>query len=88
MTSEFDTNNASEVLKPVLIHLDDQSQIALEVERTANQQVVVFVPGAPDPRSGNVVLMDEDRVTPLDSNLRSVSRIFKQFGKDTQYLID
>lgn len=88
LTAEFDTNAASVALKPVLIRLDDQSQIGLEVERTASQQVVVFIPGSPDSRSGNVVVMDGDRVTPIDANLRSVARMFKQFGKDTSLLLE
>ncbi|MEB3161338.1 MAG: DUF502 domain-containing protein [Synechocystis sp.] len=88
LTSEFDTNTSTEALKPVLIRLDDQSQIGLEVERTASQQVVVFIPGSPDSRSGNVVLMDGDRVTPIDANLRSIARMFKQFGKDTSLLLE
>ena len=85
--SEFDVNQAKSSLKPILVRLDDQSQIAFEVERTENQQVVVFLPGSPDASSGSVVLVDSDRVTPVDSNFLSVSKVLKRFGQDTRFLL-
>ena len=87
MTAEFDTNQAASSLKPILIRLNDKSQIAFEVERTASEQVIIFVPGSPDPRSGTVVLIDSDRVTPLNASFSSVSSTLKRFGKDMQCLL-
>ena len=87
MTTEFDVNKSASSLKPVLIRLDDQSQIAFEVERTANEQVVVFLPGSPDPRSGTVALVDSDRVIPLNASFLSVSGILKRFGRDIHLLL-
>ena len=87
MTSEFDVNQSVSSFKPVLIRLDDQSQIAFEVERTETEQVVVFLPGSPDPRSGTVILIDSDRVTYIDASFLSVSSTLKRFGRDTQFLL-
>lgn len=87
MTSEFDVNQSASSFKPVLIRLDDQSQIAFEVERTETEQVVVFLPGSPDPRSGTVVLIDSDRVTSIDASFLSVSSTLKRFGRNTQFLL-
>ena len=53
-------------MTPVLVRLDDYKQIAFEVERTAGGNVVVFLPGAPNPWSGSVVYVSEDRVESLD----------------------
>jgi uncharacterized membrane protein len=53
-------------MTPVLVRLDDYKQIAFEVERTPGGNVVVFLPGAPNPWSGSVVYVSEDRVEPLD----------------------
>lgn len=53
-------------MTPVLVSLDDYKQIAFEVERTPGGYVVVFLPGAPNPWSGSVVYVSEDRVEPLD----------------------
>ena len=87
MTAEFDNNQTASSLKPVQIRLDDQSQVAFEVERTESEQVVVFLPGSPDPRSGTVVLVDSERVTPIDASFLSVSSTLKRFGRDTQFLL-
>jgi uncharacterized membrane protein len=53
-------------MTPVLVRLDDYKQIAFEVERTPGGNVVVFLPGAPNPWSGSVVYVSADRVEPLD----------------------
>ncbi len=53
-------------MTPVLVRLDDYKQIAFEVERAPGGNVVVFLPGAPNPWSGSVVYVSEDRVEPLD----------------------
>ena len=69
--------------KTVFVRFDDQSQIAFEVERLADGRVAVFLPGAPDPWSGSVLVVDADRVTPLDLEILPVSRTFKNLGHGT-----
>ena len=87
-TAELDDNSDEHGMQPVLIRLDDQSQVAFEVERTPKGKVVVFVPGAPDPRSGTVAIMDPDRVSSIDVSFIAVSRIFKRLGQDTTLLME
>ncbi len=70
-------------LKTVFVRLDDQAQIAFEVERLADGRAVVFLPGAPDAWSGAAVVVDADRVTPLDFEMRQVVRLAKNLGKGT-----
>ena len=70
-------------LHPVLMRLDDQSQVAFEVERLPDGRAILFVPGAPDAWSGAVVVVDADRVTPLDLDMRQVVRLAKNLGKGT-----
>ena len=60
-------------MKVVMIRFDDQSQLGFEVERTA-EQVVVFLPGSPDPWSGAVCFVTPDRVAQLDVDFKSPSR--------------
>jgi uncharacterized membrane protein len=66
---------------PVLGRFDDSWQLAFEIERMAGGKVVVFLPGAPDPWSGSVCVMTEDRITPLDLTLKSAADILKRLGK-------
>jgi uncharacterized membrane protein len=70
-------------LKTVLMQLDDQAQIGFEVERLPDGRVIVFVPGAPDAWSGVTVVVDADRVTPLDLKPRQVVKLSKNLGKGT-----
>jgi uncharacterized membrane protein len=70
-------------LKTVFVRLDDQAQIAFEVERLPDGRAIVFLPGAPDAWSGSAVVVDADRVTPLDFEMRQVVRLAKNLGKGT-----
>jgi uncharacterized membrane protein len=69
--------------KTIFVRFDDQGQIAFEVERLADGRVAVFLPGAPDPWSGSVLVVEADRVTPLDVEILPVSRTFKNLGRGT-----
>ena len=48
----------------VLARIEDAWQIAFLVERLEDGHLAVFVPGAPNPQSGSVYLMTEDRIKP------------------------
>ena len=73
--------------KPVLVTLDDQLQLAFEMERSADNLVVVFLPGAPDVRSGSVAYVTADRVKPLDTSFLSMNKTLKHMGKGAAALL-
>jgi uncharacterized membrane protein len=68
-------------LRPVLIHFDDSAQLALEVDRLPDGRRIVYVPGSPQPRSGSVVVMDEDRVEPLPMTFMAALRSMRALGR-------
>ena len=68
-------------MEPVLARFDDSWQIALEVERIPGGVVTIYLPGAPDPWSGSVCFVTEDRIQPLELTLPPVLRILKGIGK-------
>jgi uncharacterized membrane protein len=68
-------------MTPVLVRLDDYKQIAFEVERTPGGNVVVFLPGAPNPWSGSVVYVSEDRVEPLDMAPQDAIKNIRVLGR-------
>ena len=70
-----------EGMKPVLARFDDSWQMALEIERIPGGVVTLFLFGAPDPWSGSVCYMTEDRVQSLDVPLPSVLRTLKVLGR-------
>ena len=70
-----------ESMEPVLVRFDDYWQIALEVERIPGETVAIFLPGAPDPWSGSVCYVTEDRIHPLELTLLPVLKTLKGLGK-------
>jgi uncharacterized membrane protein len=68
-------------MMPVLVTLDDYKQIAFEVERTPGGNVVVYLPGAPNPWSGSVVYVTEDRVEPLDMAPQDAIKNIRVLGR-------
>jgi uncharacterized membrane protein len=68
-------------IKPVLVRFDDSWQIAFEVENIPGETSAVFLPGAPDPWSGSVCFVTEDRIQSLELTLPQVLRILKSIGK-------
>jgi uncharacterized membrane protein len=73
--------------KPVLVTLDDQMQVGFELERSPNNLVVVFLPGAPDVRSGAVAYVTAERVAPLESSFLTINRCMKHMGRGAVALL-
>lgn len=70
-----------EGLLPVLVELDDMSQLAFEMERGPEGLVVVFLPGAPDARSGSVAYVEPSRVKPVAAEFLAINRSLRKMGK-------
>jgi len=67
-------------MQPVLARIEDAWQLAMRVERVNDELFAVFVPGAPDPKSGSVYLLTEDRLKPVDILPRDAMRCIKGMG--------
>ncbi len=73
-------------LIPVIVRFDDNAQIGFEVERTDGGNVVVYLPGAPNPWSGSVTYFSEDRVKKLDISVAQAIGNIRQLGRgSSQY---
>jgi len=70
-----------EKMRPVLARFEDSWQIAFEVERISGGIITVYVPGAPDPWSGSVCFMTEDRIQAIDPAMPPVLKTLKDLGK-------
>lgn len=66
---------------PVLARIEDAWQIGIAIERIEPGHVAVFIPGSPDPKSGSVYYLTDDRVRPLDVPMRTVLQWVKTGGK-------
>lgn len=80
VTGAISDDDAATVFKPVMVELDDQYQMGFEVERSENGFVLVYLPGAPDPRAGALSFLPPERVKPLEGDFNSVAKIFKKLG--------
>jgi uncharacterized membrane protein len=74
-------------LNPVLLTMQDHRRIAFQVERMADDQVVVYIPGSPDPWSGSVILVPGAKVEPLDVDFGETLGAFEKLGQDTGRLL-
>ncbi len=70
-------NHSDEV---VLVRLDDATSIGFVVERLPEGNVVVYLPGAPSPFSGNVAIIEESRLTPTKLSVADVFVRMRQLG--------
>ena len=74
------TEEAAKSFLPVLVRFDDNAQIAFEVERTGDN-VVVYIPGAPNPWSGSVAYFNAGRVKRLEITVSQAVRSIQKIGR-------
>jgi uncharacterized membrane protein len=87
LTGGLTGDDEEEQLAPVLARFDDAWQVAFCAERLADGRVVLFVPGAPDPWSGSLMIMDEERVQPLDRSMAATVRNLRALGRGSSELL-
>ena len=81
IAADFSTTEHDEGLRPALISFDDNEVLGFVVEQDlAGDRVTVFLPGAPSPSGGNVVVVPASRVQLLDAGLGAARRTMKQRG--------
>jgi len=88
MTQALGVDGVKSGLKTVLVSFDDHQVFAVEVERLADGRVVVFVPGAPDPWSGTVVVVSPERVAGVPFDIGALHRSLKSIGRGSAALLD
>ena len=68
-------------LRPVLVRFDDYSQLAFEVDQLPDGRKVIYIPGAPNPRAGSVLVLDGDRVEPVPLSFMAAVRSLRALGR-------
>jgi len=87
MTQALGVDGVKSDLKTVLVSFDDHQILAIEVERLPDGRVVVFLPGAPDPWSGNVVMVPRERVAAVPVEIGALHRSLKRIGRGSAALL-
>lgn len=88
LASNLGGERAGGQLKPVRVRVGPFDQFGMEVERDTTEghpagEVVVYLPSAPDPWSGRVVIVPADDVTPIEADPGDFLAIFEKLGRDT-----
>ena len=71
----------------VLARIEDAWQLAFLIERLADGHVAVFVPGAPNPHSGSIYFMTEDRIKPIGIEPTAALKCLKRLGVGSSELL-
>lgn len=78
------SEEAAKDFVPVIAKFDDYAQIGFEIERNEKGNVVVYLPGAPNPWSGTVVYVEEDRIELLDMPAPEAIQNIRHLGRGSQ----
>ena len=81
-----DEENASHELDPVLIRFDDNSQLGFLIEENKDGLSSIYMPGAPNPWSGSVIYVEQDRISQLNITARQAIQHLQQAGKGLKSL--
>jgi uncharacterized membrane protein len=79
LTDTLEKNGAS--MRPVMVRFDDYSQLAFEVEQLPDGRKIIYVPSAPNPRAGSVLVLDADRVQPVPLSFLAAVRSLRALGR-------
>jgi len=80
LSEGFTQVESSKSVKPVLVSSDGGWQIAYLLESLPNDWVVVLLPTAPTPMSGNIMYLPADRLRPLPISMIQAMAIVKRMG--------
>ena len=71
----------------VLVRIEDALQIGFVVERIDDNRAVVFVPDTPNPRTGAVFFMTNDRFEPTDISPAAAMKCLRRHGTGAAALL-
>jgi uncharacterized membrane protein len=71
----------------VLPQIEDAWQGAFRVERLEGGHVAVFVPGAPNPLSGSLYFMTQDRIKAVDIPAAGAMKCLRRVGAGSSALL-
>lgn len=76
-------NHKTPSLVPVLIDRDGAQFLAYQADKLPNGQVVVYLPGAPDPWVGSIAIVSPSKVQPLSVSFLDSLGICERLGRDS-----
>ena len=74
-------------ISTVLARIEDAWQFAFLIEEIEGEQYAVYIPGAPNPMSGSVYLLEKDRIKKTDIPMKSVMKCMRGLGTGSNGLV-
>ncbi|MBT7303104.1 MAG: DUF502 domain-containing protein [Victivallales bacterium] len=85
---EFSGSEPSDHHESVLVRLDEGHVLGFLVEHLDSGHSVVFLPGAPKPWDGGVMIVDDDRVTLLTPSSKAAVTCLRKLGAGAGQLVE
>jgi hypothetical protein len=70
-------------LAPATVKFDESCQLAFEIKRIADGNMLVFLPYLPDPRSSPFRVATDDRVKLLSMTVKATADLTKRLGRES-----
>ncbi len=87
MADSIGGDAAKAKMKPLLVQFQDTLRIGFETERNGDGFVTVYLPGAPDPWMGSVVILPADRVEPVAVEFGDAVAVCEQLGRNSKIFL-
>lgn len=81
LTGNLGSEVDKQAMKPVLVKFQEHSKIGFQVEEITDDKILVFLPGAPDPWSGTLVIVKKSQVNALQLETLEVMAVFERLGR-------
>jgi uncharacterized membrane protein len=73
--------------KVAMVQFDDAWQIALVMDELEDGRLALFIPDAPEPRTGAVCFMSPERVRPLAIPMKSAMLLMRRMGQGSREVL-
>jgi len=80
----FESENS---LPTVLARIEDAWQLAFLIEEIGGEQYAVYIPGAPNPLSGSVYILEKNRIKKTSISMKSAMACLRTLGKGSNALL-
>ncbi len=78
------SGHAGPSLTPILVACPEGDRLAFQADTLSNGDALVFLPGAPDPWIGSIVVVPRERVLSIDLPFAEAVGVLERLGRDSR----
>ncbi|MGV3606352.1 MAG: DUF502 domain-containing protein [Planctomycetaceae bacterium] len=83
LAGKFGGNHKTPSLIPILLDRDGTQFLAFQADKLPSGQLVVYLPGSPDPWVGSIAIVSPSKVQPLSITFLETLGICERLGRDS-----